>query len=338
MSKTPLRSRIKLTQRQINAAWQSPQGKEIFTFLCFVILAASIWLILSISENRERIIQIPIELTDIPDETVLLQDMPPYIEARIRDKGPVILSYNLKNTPPIKIDFERHDNNKDAIVISNNSLIEYARKQLKATTSILDFAPDSIRVGYTHDQGKRVAVIPRAHITTSPHSTLSDSIYTTPDSVTIYGKATQLKDISEVYTEEFVLNNISDTTHINIGIKEIAGARIIPDTATVVIPVEEYTTKTISIPIAIGSIPAGYTVMTFPSHVTLTCLVPISKYAQTISDDFLIGNTFDQLQNTPGSYGAVIVTHAPDYARNIILSQDSVEYIINENVTTVTQE
>lgn len=337
MNKTPLRSRINITLRRIKAAWHSPQGKEIFTFLCFVILAASIWFILSINEDRERTIQIPIELTEIPQETVLLQDMPPYIEARIRDKGPVILSYNLKNTPPIKIDFERHDNKKDAIVISNNSLIEYARKQLKATTSILDFAPDSIRIGYTHDQGKRVPLVSQAHITTSPHSTLSDSIYIIPDSVTIYGKANILKNITKAYTEEIVLNNIADTTRIKAAVKEIAGTRIIPDSVSIVIPVEEYTTKTISIPIAIGDIPEGYTVMTFPSHVTLTCLVPISKYNQTVSENFLIGNTFDKLQKTPGSYGAIVVTHAPDYARNIILSQDSIEYIINENVKTLAQ-
>lgn len=335
MSKTPIRSRINIFIRNAKSAWYSPQGKEIFTFFCFVVLAAGIWLILSISDNRERTIQIPIELTDIPEETVLLQDMPSHIEARIRDKGPVILGYNLKNTPPIKIDFDRHDNNKDAIIISNNSLVEYARKQLKATTSILAFTPDSIRINYTNDHGKRVPVIPHGHITTSPHSTISDSTYTIPDSVVIYGRTTTLKDIDCIYTEEFVFNDITETVRTTVAVKPVAGTRIIPDSVTITIPVEEYTTKTLSIPIAIGEIPDGYSVMTFPSHVTVTCLVPVSKYANTVSEDFLIGNTFDGLQNTLGSYGAIEVTHAPDYARNIMLSQDSIEYIINENTTPI---
>lgn len=337
MEKTPLRNRINDTLKEIKDAWHSPKGKEIFTFLCFVILAASVWFFLSISDNRERTIQIPIELTNVPEKTVLLQDMPPYVEARIRDKGPVILSYNIKNIPPIKISFERHNNNKDAIVISNNTLIEYARRELKSTTSILDFAPDSIRINYTHDEGKRVPLKTPAHITTSPHSTLSDSIYTTPDSVTIYGKAAQLKDISEAYTEEIVINSITDTTRVRIAVRSIPGTRIIPDSATVVIPVEEYTTKSISVPIVIGNIPKGYTIMSFPSHVTLTCLVPMSKYAETTAEKFLIGNTFEQMQSTAGSFGAIVVTHAPDYVRNIMLSQDSVEYIVNENITPLAQ-
>lgn len=337
MDKTPLRSRINDTIREIKDAWHSPKGKEIFTFLCFVVLAASIWFFLSISEDRERTIQIPIELTDIPEETVLLQDMPPYVEARIRDKGPVILSYNIKTPPPIKIDFARHDNKKDAIVISNNALIEYARRELKATTSILDFAPDSIRIGYTHDHGKRVPLRTQAHITTSPHSTLSDSIYTTPDSVTIYGKSAQLMDITEAFTEEIVLNNLTDTTTLKTPIRNIPGTRIIPDSATVVIPVEEYTTKSISVPIVVGNIPQGYTIMTFPSHVTLTCMIPMSKYSETISEKFLIGNTFEEMQNSSGSFGAVLVIHAPEYVRNIMLSQDSVEYIVNENITSLPQ-
>lgn len=338
MNKSPIRSRINITLRKIKNAWRSPEGKEVFTFLCFVVLAAGIWLILSISENRERTIQIPIKLTEIPQETILLQDMPPYIEARIRDKGPVILGYNLKNTPPIEIKFDRHDNRKDAIIINNNSLIEYARKQLKTTTSILAFTPDSIRVNYTNDEGKRVPLIAQGIVSTSPHSTKSDSIYTTPDSVTIYGKAATLKSIKQAYTEDFVLDDVADTVHITVGIKEIAGTRIIPDSAIVTIPVEEYITKTLSVPIAIDAIPSGYTLMTFPSHITVTCMIPMSKYTQTVSEDFLIGNTFDRLQNSPGSYGSIAVTHAPVYARNIMLSQDSVEYIVNEDVTTIEKQ
>ena len=72
--------------------------------------------------------------------------------------------------------------------------------------------------------------------------------------------------------------------------------------------------------------------MTFPSHVTLTCLVPISQYAHIVSDDFLVGNTFDEIQSTPGANGAIKVLNAPHIAHNIIISQDSVEYIISENI------
>jgi hypothetical protein len=34
--------------------------------------------------------------------------MPPYIEARIRDKGPVILSYEINGLDKIEIDFEEY--------------------------------------------------------------------------------------------------------------------------------------------------------------------------------------------------------------------------------------
>ena len=307
------------------------QGREIFTFLGFVVLATGIWFILATNDNREDVVQIPIELTNIPQEAMMLQDMPPYVEARIRDKGAALLSYDINGISPIKVNFERHSNQRDAIVINNSAIIEYARRQLRATTTINDIAPDSIRIAFTYDQGRRLPVTIDADISTSPFCTLSDSIYITTDSVTIYGKAAQINRIEALSTEEIVAHNINDTTYIRARIKPIEGTRIIPDSVTVVIPVEEYTTKTLSVPIVIGGVPQGHSVMTFPSHITITCLVPMSKYAGVASDDFLIGNTFAQIEQTPGTYGAIKVLNAPQYAHNITLSTDSVEYIISKN-------
>ena len=74
---------------------RTEQGREIFTFLGFVVLATGIWFILATNENREAVVRIPIELTNVPQEAMMLQDMPPYVEARIRDKGTALLSYDL---------------------------------------------------------------------------------------------------------------------------------------------------------------------------------------------------------------------------------------------------
>lgn len=318
---------------------RTEQGREIFTFLGFVVLATGIWFILATNENREAVVRIPIELTNVPQEAMMLQDMPPYVEARIRDKGTALLSYDLNGINPIKVDFERHSNKRDAMTINNGAIIEYTRRQLRATTTINDIAPDSIRIAFTYDQGRRLPITIDADISTSPFCTLSDSIYTSTDSVTIYGKAAQIGRLETLYTEEIVAHNINDTTYIRARIKPIEGTRIIPDSITIVIPVEEYTTKTLSVPIVIGAVPPGHSVMTFPSHITVTCLVPMSKYAGVTSNDFLIGNTFTQIEQTPGAYGAIEVLNAPHYAHNITLSTDSVEYIISKNaVRTAPQQ
>ena len=324
--------------RSILPDTSSLQSKELFTYLGFVLLAASIWFILAVNDNRETTIQIPIELTNLPNEAVLLQDMPQYIETRVRDKGAVIMNYGVNGLDRLQIDFQDHNNGNDAIVINNNSLIEYARKQLKATSTILAFSPDSIRISYTCDEGKRVPVRIQGDITTSLYSTISDSIYTTPDSITVYGNAAALRKIDCAYTDEVVLQDLSDTTFYKARIVPVAGTRIKPDSVTIVIPIEEYTTKTLLVPITIGGVPRSYSIMTFPSHVKLTCLVPMSKYGDIVEEAFLVGNTFDQIQSTPGSYGSIYVANAPDYVQNIMLELDSVEYIINDNtVRTIPQ-
>lgn len=325
--------------KKIKQIINSPQGKELGTYLLFLLLSASIWLIFAINDNKEINIQIPLELVDIPRDVVMLQDLPPYIEARIRDKGPAIINYDLNGIDKIEINFDRHKNTaNNTIVINSNTLIEYTRKQLRATTSILSFPTDSLKVSYTQDPGKKVPIVINGTITPSPHSTMSNKIYTIPDSATIYAQKHTLDNITEVYTEKIKINNISDTTHITVGIAPIANTRILPDSITIVAPIEEYVMKKLTVPVAIGGIPYGYSIMTFPSNITLTCLVPKSKYASIVSEDFLVGNTFSQIQKTPGSYGYITAVNAPPYVHNIMLSQDSIEYIINENIINTTTD
>lgn len=331
MSPSNLHLRLTNLLNRLKKITRSPQGKELLTFLVFLLLAAGVWCILAINENRERSVQIPIEMVNIPDQTMLLQNMPTHIEARIRDKASVLLSYNIGKIQPIKIDFNDHNNLKDAVIINNNSLAGYAHQQLKATTSILSFTPDSIRVSYTQGQGKRVPVIPSGNVTTLPHCTATDSIYTTPDSVTVYGSVNTLRKIDCVYTEDFELLNISDTARHEVKIKEIPQTRIVPDHTTIIVPVEEYTGKTITVPITISNIPDKYAVMTFPSSVQVSFLVPISQYSSVTSDNFLVGNDFSAFEQANGSYAPLIVKSGIKYIRNITLSQDSVEYIINVN-------
>ena len=185
LSQYRIATRLKVFFRRIINTCRSPRGKEIFTYLCFVALAFCFWFILSISENRERTIKIPLEITNVPDEAVLLNDVPPYIEARINDRGATILGYNLNSVPPVKINFSQHDNKKDAVIISSNSVIDYLRGQLRPTTTILSYTPDSIRIDYTLDAGKRCPVEPNGTFTPSPHHAIGSKIIVSPGSVAI---------------------------------------------------------------------------------------------------------------------------------------------------------
>ena len=323
---------------KLREIWQyvhSLQSKELLTYFGFVLLAASIWFILAVNDNRETTLQIPVELTNVPSEAVLLQDMPQYIETRVRDKGAVIMNYGVNGVGRLEINFNDHNNGKDVILVNNSSLLEYARKQLKATSTILAFTPDSIRLNYTCEEGKRVPVIIDGDIQPSFYSTFSDSILAKPDSVVVYGNAAALRKVDCAYTEEVSLHNLSDTTYYRARVIPAAGTRVKPDSVTVVIPVEEYTTKTLLVPITIGGVPRSYSIMTFPSHVKLTCLVPMSKYGEIVEEAFLVGNTFENIQRTPGSYGSIYVANAPDYVQNVMLELDSVEYIINDNSVRV---
>lgn len=151
------------------------------------------------------------------------------------------------------------------------------------------------------------------------------------DSVMVYGEASLLKRIKEVYTTDFEAKKLNDTLRTVVKIAKIPNLRIVPEQVTVTIPVEEMTSKILDIPVIPQNVPSNWSLITFPSSVQLSCMMPFSKFAAVDEDSFLLGVDFlDLSRRRLSDKLGVKILNAPEYVRNIVLSQDSVDYILEQ--------
>lgn len=310
--------------------------KGIFTFLGFVALSFSIWYILAINEHQANKVKVPVEYYNQPEGTTLLQSAPQYIEVEIEDIGQAMLEYKYKGIPPLRVNLSEHNNNQDAFVVTHNSLISQLNNQLKNTTRIVSFKPDSISIRYTAEPGKRVPVVIDGTITAANNKGYNNNAVCTPDSVTIYALEATLQRTTHIHTEEINCTNLTDTTYITANLQPIKGAIISSQSVDITIPIEHYKTITLNVPITIEKTPIQYNVVTIPQNVEISCVIPGSQ--NITADDIIIGDTFDNI--VPNRKMPLHILKAPDFVNNIIYSgaQDTYECRIEEIDTSILYE
>ena len=324
-------AKFKSIIHRIGTAFRQERTRELFTFLGFVLLSLIFWFMQGLNEEVENSFKIPIELQNLPEKTTLINDLPFHIEVRVRDKGPVMLGYAIEGLSPLRINFQEYDKGRNSFLLLSSQLETILRKSLRSSTSIVSIIPDTLKVMYTHNAGKRVKLVVKVVASTTPQCVLSGDMTADVDSVMVYGESSLLKRIKEVYTTDFEAKKLNDTLRTVVKIAKIPNLRIVPEQVTVTIPVEEMTSKILDIPVIPQNVPSNWSLITFPSSVQLSCMMPFSKFAAVDEDSFLLGVDFlDLSRRRLSDKLGVKILNAPEYVRNIVLSQDSVDYILEQ--------
>ena len=102
---------------------------------------------------------------------------------------------------------------------------------------------------------------------------LADKISISPTSINVYSTQNVLDSISEVRTGYIDIKNIKKSITRNLALEPISGATFEQTNVAVSIQVEEFTEKTLDIPIVCTDIPARHIVRIFPPSVAVNCNV-----------------------------------------------------------------
>lgn len=281
---------------------------------------------MSLNDEVQRDYDLNLTITDLPDDVTLLTKnaSTPVIKVSVKDKGVNLLSRQFSKNTDIKInyrDFANTDNNR--LSLSETELSSAIRQFFGNTAVIVSQSPDSISVPYTTFPPVKVRVMVKSNVTPKPQYTLSGRLTPSVDSVLVYS-AHDMTDIGEILTETITLNGLVDTTQVKVKLIVPAGCRAVPDELTVTVPVEPLVSKRFDIPVEPINVPAGMTLVTFPSTVTFSCLVPMSMFNAT---GFPV-KAYADWEKNDGSTIPLEMSLIPDRYYNGSITPGRVEYII----------
>ncbi|MCK5821783.1 MAG: hypothetical protein KAH17_07850, partial [Bacteroidales bacterium] len=116
------------------------------------------------------------------------------------------------------------------------------------------------------------------------------------------------------------LSLISPLDRIELSLKRVA----------VEIAVEQYTEKSLTVPIEGINIPDSVHLKTFPSHAQITFRVVISAYDLIQSQDFRVGADYLEISSSPLTKIKPRIIMAPDLIENPRINPELVDYLLEQ--------
>ena len=310
------------------SALRSKRGKDILLYLMFVCVAFVFWLFLSLDSEVQKDYEIPVQIVNMPENVTLIGNIPDRCYVTVKGKGSQLLGFTWGRKTPLKIRFDENITSDDIFSLSKLKIEGRLRDYFGQGVQIVTVKPDSLRIPFTTKPGISLPLVVDADVQTNLQFVISGPIRADVDAVKAYGLGGLPRNVIHAETDLINLSNLTDTTKIEVGLQSIPGFRLIPDKVTVTIPVEPLISKKKNVQIETVGLAEGIGLITFPSSVEVSYLVPLSKF----SEDYPLKAFVDFSSIDPSaSHLGVIVSSVPDYYSNIVLKPDSVDYVIERN-------
>ena len=327
-----IQNTFKSIKLKTKAFFQGEKWKEAVVFSFFVLLAFGFWLLKSLQQEYDIPLTFPVKYKHVPVNIAFNNPMPETITARIKDKGSILLNYSFrKSMTPIEIDMKTIDDKDSTFTFSRKQIEIHIQKHLLATTVLQSTDPQQINLTFSKRVHKKVPITFNGFVHLEAGYQISGAIQINPSSTNAYATAEVLNKIQEIQTEFTEIKKANNTISKNVSLTKQEGVNFDPSSVSIIIPIEEYTEKTLEIPVTCKDLPNTYTARMFPQIVKVTCSIPLSRFKELTHEMFSIDIPFEQMaQNVSGSL-PVTLTKKPDWVKTITLSPEKVEFILEQN-------
>jgi YbbR domain-containing protein len=324
---------FKSVREKVKAYFQSQRWKDVLLFLTFMLIAAVFWYLQNLQQEYEIEISIPVRYKNVPAGISFTGTAPEKITAQVKDKGSMLLNYSFGRTfAPVEVNMkEVSDREEDSITVGHKDIEADISRQLLASTVLIDFNPQRIELKYNKKKEKTLPVVFNGRIDFVPGFQQSGELTIRPATVKVYGTLSALDSLYEVKTVSSEIKKANKTVIRTLSLQKTEGISFQPEAVTVTIPVEEFTDKTLEIPVSLTGVPPEYTVRLFPPAVKVVCSVPLSRFKELTEDAFSIELPFSGLEQDISGVTPVNLTGKPDWIRSASLTPDKIEFILEQH-------
>ncbi|MBD5220695.1 MAG: hypothetical protein K2K69_01485 [Muribaculaceae bacterium] len=309
-----------------NATMRSPRGKDIAMFLLFVAISAVLWMVLSLNEEEQRDLRLPVKITQVPDSVTLISPGPEALNVSLRARGTQLFKMSWGKPPTVNIDFRAY--RSDGILHLSSADLKALARNATGGAQVSFVYPDSLHIPYTNHAGYPAPIHVDYKATAGPQSALIGRPHLSVDTALVFVAAgRRLPDsFNSVSTEPIRLTDLDRTTTRRVKLLGPKGSRVIPDSVDVTFDVEPLIIKSRKVVIEPVNVPDNVKLITFPAQIDVNFMVPMSIYAgsdahfRVLADYRTIrhGSKMIKLQ----------LRDVPSNLKNVHLSADSAEYII----------
>ena len=283
------------------------------------------WLLIKLSQDYKANREVTITYS-LPADMSFITIPPKKVRVTLSGKG-WDLMYDYFGGRNSEINFNLAD--LPSQTITNNQLkgkmIENVRS---SNVSVVDMSFDYITVELGESASKKIPVILERQLSFASEHHLPSPIEVIPDSIIISGPSALLEAYTAWPTTLLALSDLNSTVTQQLTLQPNTKAQIGLSTEMVQvrIPVEQFTEKSLFLPVSVKNAPDSLKV--FPNKVKTNFVVGLSLYDSISAKDFqlevdLNGIPINQANNT----APILLTKQPAAVKNIRFSPKSVQFL-----------
>lgn len=306
------------------------ERRRLSAFFTCLVLAVLVWVFYTLSDTYSFTVNEVLVYKNSPQKRAFHPLQADTIKATLKGTGWEILfqkmEYANKN---IEVDLKSLEN-KEYVVLSSQL------KQINSKTDfdqpIVSFSPDTLYFDFSGRTVKRVPVNLVTDIHYQRQFAQSNNITVEPSYVTVSGPDNVIDNIRSWNTDSLVLDSVNETVRTNLALEPVkqGNLSIYPKSVRVRIPVDEFTEKTVQIPVKLVNNRNFYHVKIFPQKVKITFTTSLRKYPEMDEDFFEASADLDLWHNRGYSTLPVKLTRYPPYCKIVKIEPQNIDFIIRK--------
>ena len=229
----------------------------------------------------------------------------------------------------IPVDLRTLDN-KSFVVLS--SQISEINNRKDVSQQVSGFYPDTLYFDFSNRKEKRVPVSLVSDIKFQHQFAQSGKVTIKPGYVIINGPADVIDKITEWKTDSLKLDSVGETISAQLPLQPVSEGNITvyPKNVQVMVPVDEFTEKTVSVPVKLVNNHNYYDVKIFPQKVNITFTTSLTKYPEIDEDFFEATADLDLWRQRGYKVLPVKLSKIPQYCKVVKIEPRNIDFIVKK--------
>lgn len=313
------------------------KNRKLTVFLVFVGIAIFFWFLRALEKEYTTHIDHPVFYQNMPDDQVLVNELPEKMSLEVTGTGFAILKHNwdiAKN--PIRINVKQYlktgvkRGNRIRISLATNLIKNKVDNQLPNLT-VIDVLPDSVFFEFSPQFEKKVPVVADLELELEKQFMIRDQVLIDPDSITLKGPGVILDSIHEVSTDLLKFRKVRSTLKRNVAlIRPHDQVRMSDKRVVVEIPIEQFTEKTVSVQVNPINLPDSLTMKLFPAQVQVTFKVVVSAFEEIEAGNFVIEADYQQVSHGTTQKISPQLSKTPALIENPRMSPEFLDFLLEK--------
>ncbi len=306
------------------------ESRRVSVFITCLVLAVLAWIITVLSNPYTYNVKGVLSYKHSPQKRAFHPLQPDTITVKVNGNGWDMLfsKMNIENKP-INVDLHTLEN-RDFIVLSTQLANINSSKEIKQ--EITGFYPDTLYFDFSNRKEKRIPIHLNLLAKFEHQYFQSNNISLKPSYVVINGPSSVIDKINTWETDTLKVDSVDETIVDQIGLQipNEGNLSVYPKRIGVIIPVDEFTEKSIYIPIKLINNAFG-NVKIFPQKVKITFNIALSKYDE-IDEEYFEATANINLWKIKGYKNLpVVINKIPSYCKIVSIEPANIDFIIKNN-------